>query len=42
MAAEIVSQIDNELTLQVKIDLSGTMLEVEEKILLACQGIKFK
>ena len=39
MSAEIVSQLGNELTLQIKIDLSGTMLEVEEKILLACNGI---
>ena len=39
MSAEIISQLGSELTLQIKIDLSGSMLEQEEKILLACNSI---
>lgn len=39
MSMKIVSRKGNELTLQVKIDLSGSMLEMEEKILAACNAV---
>jgi len=39
MSANIVSQIGDELTLQVTINLSGSMLETEEKIVSACNAI---
>jgi hypothetical protein len=39
MSAEIISQVGNELTLQIKIDLSGSMLEQEEKILMGCNAL---
>lgn len=39
MSLEIISQEGHELTLQIKVDLSGSMLEVEEKIQAACNTI---
>jgi len=39
MSANIISQAGDELTLQVKIDLSGSLLEVEEKIVSACNSV---
>ena len=36
MSVEIVSQKGTQLTLQIKVDISGTMLEAEEKILSSC------
>jgi hypothetical protein len=39
MAVEIISRKGDELTLQVKIDISGSMLEAEEKIQAACNAV---
>lgn len=39
MSSEIISQVGNELVMQVTISLSGSMLEVEEKILRACNEV---
>lgn len=39
MSVEIVSQVEDELILQVKVNLSGSMLAMEENILLACNEI---
>ncbi len=39
MSVEILSRKEHELTLQVKIDLSGSMLEAEEKIQAACNAV---
>lgn len=39
MSLEIISQEGSKLTLQMKIDLSGSMLEAEEKIQSACNVI---
>lgn len=39
MPVEIISSKENKLTLQVQIDLSGSMLEMEERILAACNEI---
>lgn len=39
MSANIISQIGKELIVQVKINLSGSMLEVEENIVQACNKI---
>ena len=39
MSVEIVSQSGSQLTVQVEVDLSGSMLEAEEKILLACNEV---
>ncbi len=39
MAVEIISRKGDELTLQVKIDISGSMLEAEEKIQTACHAV---
>ena len=39
MSLEIISQAGDELTLQVKIDFSGSMMQVEEKIQSACNEV---
>ena len=39
MPVEIKSQDGNKLTLQVEVDISGSMLEAEEKILAACNAL---
>jgi len=39
MSATIISQVGSELIVQVKINLSGTMLEMEEKIMEACNEV---
>ena len=36
MSVEIISQDGSELTLAVKVDISGSMLSIEEKIQSAC------
>ena len=39
MTVKILSRQGDELTLQVKIDISGSMLEAEEKIQAACNAM---
>lgn len=39
MKAELVSQAGTEVTIQVKVDLSGSLLEAEKKILDACNEV---
>ena len=39
MSVEVISREGNELTLQVKVDISGSMLEAEEKIQDACHAL---
>lgn len=39
MAAKIISQTDGKLTLQVEVDISGPMLDIEESILTACNEV---
>ena len=39
MSAKIVSRNDDKLTLQVEVDISGSMLEAEEKIQAACNAV---
>ena len=39
MSVELKSRNGNELTLEIKIDLSGSMLEAEEKIQAACNAV---
>lgn len=39
MSVKIVSRQGDELILQVKVDISGTMLEAEEKIQATCNAV---
>ena len=39
MSAKIISSNGTKLTLQVQVDISGTMLEMEERIQKACNDI---
>ena len=39
MTAKIVSRKGNKLMLQVEVDISGSMLEAEEKIQAACNAL---
>lgn len=39
MSVEILSRNGSELTLQVKVDISGSMLEAEEKIQEVCNEV---
>ncbi len=39
MAVKIASRSDDKLTVQVEIDISGSMLEAEEKIQAACNEV---
>lgn len=39
MSVKIISEDGQELTLQVKVDLSGSMLEAEEKIQAICNAV---
>lgn len=39
MSVKILSDNGEQLTLEVKIDLSGTMLEMEEKIQAICNAV---
>lgn len=39
MAVKIVSRKDDKLTVQVEVDISGSMLEAEEKIQVACNEL---
>ncbi|EKD72163.1 MAG: hypothetical protein ACD_45C00745G0001 [uncultured bacterium] len=39
MSVKIVSNDDQKLTLQVTVDISGSMLEAEEKIMAACNAL---
>lgn len=39
MSAEIISQTGDELTLQITVNLSGSMLEMEENIAIACNEV---
>jgi hypothetical protein len=39
MSVTIISEDEQELILQVKIDLSGSMLEAEEKIQATCNAV---
>ena len=39
MTVEIISKNRDKLTLQVEVDISGSMLEAEEKIQAACNAV---
>jgi len=39
MSVEIITKNGNELTLQVKVDISGSMLDAEEKIQEVCNRV---
>lgn len=39
MSVKIISDDGQELTLQVKVDISGSMLEAEEKIQAVCNAV---
>ena len=39
MSVKIISDDGRELTLQIKVDLSGSMLEAEEKIQAICNAV---
>lgn len=39
MSVKIMSRKGNELTMEVKVDISGSMLEAEEKIQAACNAL---
>jgi hypothetical protein len=39
MSVKIISNNNNKLTLQVEVELSGSMLEIEDKIQAACNAV---
>ena len=39
MTVKVISEDGQKLTLQVTVDISGTMLEAEEKIMVACNAL---